>query len=78
MARRLNSLLEQMGKLLFEPNGYGAGDYYPSTTQTQLTGTLRNKIEINNNPEIVAANILKEPSGTAIAAAAQKAGEKGF
>ena len=63
------------GKAPFEPNGYGASDYYPSTTQTQLTGTLRNKIEINNNPEMVAANILKEPSGTAIAAAAQKAGK---
>ena len=63
------------GKAPFEPNGYGASDYYPSTTQTQLTGTLRNKIEINNNPEMVAANILKEPSGTAIAAAAKKAGK---
>ena len=63
------------GKAPFEPNGYGASDYYPSTTQTQLTGTLRNKIEINNNPEMVAANLLKEPSGTAIAAAAQKAGK---
>ena len=63
------------GKAPFEPNGYGPGDYYPSTSQTQLTGTLRNKIEINNNPEMVAANILREPSGTAIAAAAQKAGK---
>ena len=63
------------GKAPFEPNGYGASDYYPSTSQTQLTGNLRNKIEINNNPEMVAANILKEPSGTAIAAAAKKAGK---
>ena len=63
------------GKAPFEPNGYGASDYYPSTSQIQLTGTLRNKIEINNNPEMVAANILKEPSGTAIAAAAKKAGK---
>ena len=63
------------GKAPFEPNGYGASDYYPSTTQTQLTGTLRNKIEINNNPEMVAANILIEPFGTDIAAAAKKAGK---
>ena len=63
------------GKAPFEPNGYGASDYYPSTTQIQLTGTLRNKIEINNNPEMVAANILIEPFGTDIAAAAKKAGK---
>ena len=64
------------GKAPFEPNGYGASAYYPAANSaTQLKGTLRNKIEVNNDTEMVAANILKEPTGTDIAKAAEAAGK---
>ena len=62
------------GKRPFEPTSYGATEYTDRDT-TNMVGTLRQKREINNNPEWVKANILQEPSGTQVKAALMAKGK---
>ncbi len=62
------------GKRPFEPTSYGATEYTDRDT-TNMVGTLRQKREINNNPEWVKANILQEPSGAQVKAALMAKGK---
>ena len=53
------------GQKPFEPSGYNSG-YLPANNGTQLQGKLKQPVAINNNSELVAANLAEKPSDAEI------------